>query len=72
MNQIEKLMEIFGSRNKAEYKPTDELPGGLVGTVATWEAATEWQDHPQVKAWRRRGRFAGWDSRRNKLWTGEG
>jgi hypothetical protein len=30
-----------------------------------------WQDHPQVVAYKRRGKFKGWDRRGNKLWTGE-
>ena len=68
---IEKLKEIFESRNQAEFSPNDELPGGWVECVATSPDAVEWQDHPQVKAYKARGKFKGWDSQGNKLWAGE-
>ena len=68
---IEKLMEKFESRNVAEFSPGDELPGGWVECVATSPDAVEWQDHPQVVAYKRRGKFKGWDRRGNKLWAGE-
>jgi hypothetical protein len=68
---IEKLKAMFESRNQAAFNPGDELPGGWVEVVATWPAAVEWQDHPQVKAYKARGKFRGWDRRGNKLWTGE-
>ena len=68
---IEKIKEKFGGKNVATFNPGDELPGGWVECVATWPAAVEWQDHPQVKAYKARGRFKGWDSQGNKLWAGE-
>ena len=71
MNQIEKLKEMFGGKNVATFNPGDELPGGWVECVATWPAAVEWQDHPQVKAYKARGKFKGWDRQGNKLWAGE-
>ena len=71
MDEIDKLMKAFGSRNKAEYGPGDELPGGFVEIVANWTAAVEWQNHPQVKAWRRRGRLLGWNRRGHRIWTGK-
>ena len=69
---IEKLKEMFEGKNVAAFSPGDELPGGWVEVVATWPAAVEWQDHPQVKAYKARGKFRGWDRQGNKLWTGEG
>ena len=69
---IEKLKEMFEGKNVAAFNPGDELPGGWVEVVATWPAAVEWQDHPQVKAYKARGKFRGWDRQGNKLWTGEG
>jgi len=67
------ILEKFGGKNLAEFGPTDRLPGGWVEVVATWPGlGREWQDHPQVKAWRHRGKFCGWDRRGNRLWTGEG
>ena len=71
MNQIEKLKEMFESRNQAEFSPGDELPGGWVECVATASDAVEWQDHPQVQAYKARGKFKGWDRKGNKLWAGE-
>ena len=68
---IEKLKEKFGGKNSATFSPDDELPGGWVESVATWPAAVEWQDHPQVKAYKARGKFKGWDRKGNKLWAGE-
>jgi hypothetical protein len=68
---IEKLKAMFESKNVATFSPGDELPGGWVESIATWPAAVEWQDHPQVKAYKARGKFKGWDRRGNKLWTGE-
>jgi len=70
MDEIDELMKAFGSRNKAEYGTGDELPGGFVESVANWTAAGEWQNHPQVKAWRRRGRLLGWNRRGHRIWTG--
>ena len=70
MDEIDELMKAFGSRHRAEFSPTDQLPGGWVECVATWPAAVEWQDHPQVKAYKRRGKFAGWDRKGHRLWTG--
>jgi len=70
MDEIDELMKAFGNRNEAEYGPEDELPGGFVESVATWTAAVEWQNHPQVKAWRRRGRLLGWNRRGHRIWTG--
>ncbi len=64
------IMEKLGGKNMAALSPGDELPGGWVECVATWPAAVEWQDHPQVNAWRRRGRLAGWDRNGIRLWTG--
>ena len=72
MDEIDKLMKAFGSRNRAEYGPGDELPGGFVESVATDPAAVEWQNHPQVLAYKRRGRLVGWDRRGHRIWTGEG
>ena len=69
---IEKLKEMFEGKNVAAFNPGDELPGGWVEVVATWPAAVEWQDNPQVKAYKARGKFRGWDRQGNKLWTGEG
>tara|TARA_R110000824_G_scaffold114391_1_gene264900 strand:- start:161 stop:487 length:327 start_codon:yes stop_codon:yes gene_type:complete len=66
------IMEKFEGKNMAAFSPGDELPGGWVECVATWPAAVEWQDHPQVKAYKRRGKFVGWDRKGHKLWTGEG
>ena len=68
---IEKLKEMFEGKNVAAFSPGDELPGGWVEVVATWPAAVEWQDHPQVKAYKARGKFRGWDRQGNKLWAGE-
>ena len=68
---IDELKEKFEGKNVATFSPDDELPGGWVECVATWPAAVEWQDHPQVKAYKARGRFKGWDSQGNKLWSGE-
>lgn len=68
---VEELMKMWGSRNRAEYGPGDRLPGGLVESVATDPyAGPEWQQHPQVLAWRRRGRLQGWDRRGNRIWSG--
>ncbi len=67
---VEEIMKVFGSRNRAEFGPGDKLPGGLVEMVATWPAAVEWQDHPQVLAYKHRGRLVGWDRRGNKIWSG--
>ena len=64
------IMEMFDGKNMVEFSPTDQLPGGWVECVATWPAAVEWQDHPQVKAYKRRGKFVGWDRRGNRIWTG--
>ena len=71
MNQIEKLKEMFEGKNVATFSPGDELPGGWVECVATSPDAVEWQDHPQVKAYKARGKFKGWDRQGNKLWAGE-
>ena len=71
MNQIEKLKEMFEGKNVATFSPGDELPGGWVECVATSSDAVEWQDHPQVKAYKARGKFKGWDRKGNKLWAGE-
>ena len=68
---IEKIKEKFGGKNVATFNPGDELPGGWVECGATWPAAVEWQDHPQVKAYKARGKFKGWDRQGNKLWAGE-
>ena len=68
---IEKLKEMFEGKNVAAFSPGDELPGGWVEVVATWPAAVEWQDHPQVNAYKARGKFRGWDRQGNKLWAGE-
>ena len=68
---IDELKEKFEGKNVATFSPDDELPGGWVECVATWPAAVEWQDHPQVKAYKARGRFKGWDRQGNKLWAGE-
>jgi hypothetical protein len=68
---IEKLKAMFESKNVATFSPDDELPGGWVESVATASDAVEWQDHPQVKAYKARGKFKGWDRQGNKLWAGE-
>ena len=68
---IEKIKVKFEGKNVATFSPDDELPGGWVECVATWPAAVEWQDHPQVKAYKARGKFKGWDRQGNKLWAGE-
>ena len=72
MNQMtaKQLTELVGGKRHAEYTPDDQLPGGWVEVVATWPDAVEWQDHPQVKAWKKRGRLVGWDRRGNRIWSG--
>ena len=62
---------MIGSKRFIEFKPDERLPGGWVEVVATWPDAVEWQDHPQVKAYKKRGRLVGWDKKRNKIWSGE-
>ena len=72
MNQMtaKQLAKLVGGKRHAEYSPDDQLPGGWVEVVATWPDAVEWQDHPQVKAWKKRGRLVGWDRRGNRIWSG--
>ena len=62
---------MVGGKRFIEFKPHEQLPGGWVEVVATWPDAVEWQDHPQVKAYKKRGRLVGWDKRGNKIWSGE-
>ena len=73
VNQMtaKELAEMVGGKRYLEFKPDERLPGGWVEVVATWPDAVEWQDHPQVKAYKKRGRLVGWDKKRNKIWSGE-
>jgi len=65
------LAKMVGGKRFIEFKPHEQLPGGWVEVVATWPDAVEWQDHPQVKAYKKRGRHVGWDRKGNKIWSGE-
>jgi len=73
MNQMtaKELAEMVGGKRYIEFKPDEQLPGGWVEVVATWPDAVEWQDHPQVKAYKKRGRHVGWDRKGNKIWSSE-
>ena len=68
--KAEELAKLANGKRWKEYTPDDQLPGGWVEVVATWPDAVEWQDHPQVKAWKKRGRLVGWDRRGNRIWSG--
>ena len=68
--KAEELAKMARGKRWKEYTTDAQLPGGWVEVVATCPDAVEWQDHPQVKAWKKRGRLAGWDRRGNRIWSG--